>query len=1203
MKFSARLVLILVLIGATCDCGRLREFIDPAVGPDTAWGQIWPPPLPPLPTRDWSVDAPDLVMSHLFDDPASTPEEIADSRKALARTQSALLAELQNVPSDVKALYFQRFVERLFGRLKERIPEGLPSDPLIDLAEKALDNLVDRIIPERSRPSHQAQVEQLLQALKERHPEADIVIEVFAEALFDLTGPYLAVSTSLEDGVRTATATYAYGEALFISVDVARREGRPNPLTDRIPREEFEQVLQELQDYEQEEQEGARLIREQANDFRMSTIISRIIQKAVQEQARQQAEQYRYTTFTTGPSYSGSYSSGYYHGGSSGGGLPSGANITMGVTYDGIYLGAEESPAPAPWQPAPTFEQETLLAAVDETLLPDVAPILPAAPDRAVSRHDPEHWFLPDDLGPETSHTFVVPAIQQVKSQDQLGVFEYRNREHKPIAFVFVADTSATLQAYSGAVSTCTQTTFGCELLDIVSDQGLFYYVFQQPDPDSGRILFGAQWLAVISDKTATFSHPVIPQPRRFAPGTRLVTYQVLAHDRTLIRTIRAHVESTLAANRQVTHTPQELPETWIRDAQLFRDRVVVQVRHRGAPTTAKVLVKFWQRTYAAGDSAPLEFQIPLEKGDNALTARLPWFPGACSVEVDDGVSKSLAFLQREIVPLGDTQLEETAGSPRLREGLLPLLGFQRGVVASGTPAFVYLPFDSFKQRAIGLGDTTGLAFDVDVTTPTRLSVRLQTDLQEAPADSTAMHVELHPGRNAVELPWPDQTHPLGAAYGVILSLCDLDGTPVTTHATIRQVALITSRDFGRHLRVGNIGIDFGDAPEIAVVTGYLAPASPRRPLWLPPEPSQAPARSRIAGRVRIVTSDKTVLPRLLLPAEPFQNAEHRNKTEIRTMGFCPDDGWSVLPSSVHGDEIAVVLPQGVMGRTVAFEIGSDTKPWMTPGMAAGAVVVAVLVICLLLCRGKTRRWATLIGRHRAGVAAAVVGGVALWTMSDRSLDGAPAGVYWPFQDAPVTMRSERTTETVLPTIAPSIVDPIAPAPALKVSLPAEGAPRRGDTDTVFADFRQGCKTVFGAQVGGFADSGASCTAECVPVSGEAPAATALQILAHVPPGGYAGVWLPNRPAAGINLADFKRIRFEARSAEVQTVCVIEIKRHRAILGACRAVIPTGRWNRLEIPIDDLVPRDTKLHGFDEIVFKFTEPSTHLLIANLRFAR
>ena len=164
-------------------------------------------------------------------------------------------------------------------------------------------------------------------------------------------------------------------------------------------------------------------------------------------------------------------------------------------------------------------------------------------------------------------------------------------------------------------------------------------------------------------------------------------------------------------------------------------------------------------------------------------------------------------------------------------------------------------------------------------------------------------------------------------------------------------------------------------------------------------------------------------------------------------------------------------------------------------------------------------------------------------------------------------------------------------------------ATRGIDEETVFADFRLGRQTVFGTSVGGFAANGGTCTAECIPAADDGPTGTVLRAVANLPANAYAGVWFENPPQGRIDLGKYRKLRFDVRSMGGQASWILETKGQRQILAACRVVVPPAKWHRINIPLTDLLGPEMLTLGFDEIVFKFTEPANHLLIGNVRFVK
>ncbi len=480
------------------------------------------------------------------------------------------------------------------------------------------------------------------------------------------------------------------------------------------------------------------------------------------------------------------------------------------------------------------------------------------------------------------------------------------------------------------------------------------------------------------------------------------------------------------------------------------------------------------------------------------------------------------------------------------------------------------------------------------------LVARLRPRLIGAVTHGPVARVNLPAGRHAIEIPWSQFDVPAAVAYGLTLQFEPHAPSHKSAEVTVRQVALVTEEEFGRRWSSGGLEIDFGRPPEFAVVSGFVTAAG-GRPLWLPQDEPAQRAAPRVVGRLRILAPGHRDAVRLKVPTAVLGSALADQPAGLSASGFHPRSGWMNLTPAAANDGVSLVLPDGMVGRTVVFELRAAGRPpaWDTRFAAAAATALLAGVLALRFRR-------RLAANRKVGlmVVAALVTAAAgfLWMARPRPNAPPVSSVYWPFTDGEASVLGGDPDGTVLPTLSPALIDPISPSPDLKVS--SQQSPVGGDREEVpFADFQRGRKTVFGARVGGFSGPGASCTVDCIPAGGDGPARTVLRIVTAVPAGTYAGVWMENLLPGGIDLAQCRELRFDVRSVGVQATCVLELKRGHRILGASRVVVPGGRWFRIDVPLTDLIHPDAMSQGFDEIVWKFTEPSNHLLLGNVRFVK
>jgi hypothetical protein len=872
-------------------------------------------------------------------------------------------------------------------------------------------------------------------------------------------------------------------------------------------------------------------------------------------------------------------------------------------------MGSEESPLVARSECAQAFQRDHLLAMIRGKVARQDTEEESRQPPSARVKRDPicstVFWGLPKRLR-GTYPRYAAPVIQRIKPETLMAAFEYARGDSEPLALVFAADSSATLSAYRGAVSTCIQTTFGFVVENVYSQDGLLVYQFS-PREARGRVrYYGAQWLVAMKGKEATICSPVIPDSRHYPPGIRLISWQVLAKDRMAIREIYRYFRRALSARHETRLQWQKAPETWIQDATMNRDRLTASVFHRGLPSVAEVEVRMWPRTYDVAEGTRLVYHVSLERGVNFFSARLPWFPGAASVEVRDGASKSLSFLQREVVPLADTHVSETAGSTELREGLMPLLGYQRGIVATGKAPMIHLPFASFKQRPLDLRRTTGMAFDLDVDVATELTARVRTRLVGPLDQGPVAYMKLHAGRNTIELPWSSFDTVPASGFGVTVHLQACDKKSQMVEATIRQAAVVSDSQFGRYLGTGSVVIDFGAPPDLAVVHDHLVTYSSKPPAWLPPLTAEEEPAKRLAGQIRILAPGHEHPVRLMLSEKGVQDRLGVEATTIGACTFHPASGLIGGKPAISAGVIAFPLPERMLNRMAAFELGPPrsgrSQAWRTASLAAVCLggVMFVGVVYWAGRRGfRVSRRGALLAASLLGVSAITAG--FCYAFIPRS---APFNVSWPYEDGKLELVSqEEPNFAVMPTIGPAVVDPIGPSPDIKVrdssSLPRSATAAE---ETIFADFNRGRVTVFGGTVGGFTSPGAECTAECVDAVRDGNVGKVLQIKSVVPPSSFSGVWFTN-PPNGIDTSPYRIIRFDARSDGVGASWTLEFKRQKQIIGACRIVLPGGQWYPVDVPLADLARSQPGALAFDELVFKFTAPSSSVLLGNVRFVK
>jgi hypothetical protein len=1153
-----------------------------------------PPPFPPNTDREWEFDALDIVMSKLFDDPAATPEE-----------RAAALQAIIDSSKDLTNSAAQLYLGRLIDRMLEKVPEGIGRDALKDFLER----MVERVVPERSRPSLEDRLGAMFDVLEQRYPNRVYPIRILKDIVMEVVGPYLP-------DIQVRVDAFHVIGALVIYLDVSRRVGRENPLLDRIPAEQFNEAFAQITLDGRERLGEADRIRSAAQDRSYQLRYQRALARSLEEQRRQQELPRTGQTYHGGGGgYATSRPSPPPHPNRTFGSITFSKSGPDGVSYSysGNFGGSE--PGPIDFLPllAQAFQREHL---ANLMILSSRGAENELGSSRDTSRQSGESadgWYLPTSLSTGAKSRPVLPAIRHVKPLTEMISYEYSiEGDENPLGFAFAADTSATRTPYNGAISTCTQTTFGLIVDDIVSDNGLLIYEF-----GSGPVqMFGAQWFVIITDGTARIRNPVVAPHETFQPGTRLLTYQVLLPDRKSIQEIFHHVKDTLSRRFRIEFAGEAAPPNWIKDAELVHDRLIARIVHRGEDTSAELKIVMWPRTYLVAAGSARIFRVPLQPGENYFSAQLPWYPGACSVDLQHEGRQSLAFLQREIVPLGDTRIAESTGSRELRKGLIPLLGYQRGVRLKGKPAVAHFPFASFKQRWMDLENSSGLIVDVTAERSLELTVRLRTHLRGAIDQGPVAKVKLSPGRHSIEIPWARFSEIPAGAYGATMWLAESGPEVEEVDAIIHQVAIATTEQWGRYLNVGEWQVDFVQPIDHACVIADLLPATKEAPLWFPLSPSDLPqelceyARLRVrVGESKLTSVSKSKSQSLSQNSIGIRLARlsesHPRDDRQLASAFHPEFGCLQLKAPNSPQSEFTIIPEQLIGRSFGVQIGKGPVPAGHREWRTFAFLATGLILLVFTTRVLRRRHIVL----RGSFILACVGFALAPFLPNPSEVGsqnvARKGVYWPYKDDSLVLIKESGEQVkVLPSLGPTIVDPIGPSPDLMAQQATsteltESAERK----LPFADFSAGRVTVFGSEVGGFNSTGGYSRAEVIDARRDGQNEQVLSVTASTANDAHAGVYFKN-PSEGISLRDARSFRFDARSERGQADWVLEIKQGENVLAACQVVIPQGDWHVVDIPLDKLDELATKsVPTFDELVFKFTSPQTHLLLDNLRLIR
>ncbi len=433
-------------------------------------------------------------------------------------------------------------------------------------------------------------------------------------------------------------------------------------------------------------------------------------------------------------------------------------------TWDGG--GAELSPAVCTLLAAMAFQQACLFSSGDAPRQESAAtPVgMPSDPQKtAAPKPDagpvplpvpesldlPAHWYLPMDLAGATGEA-CVPAASVLHGDVPMRTFSYPTKGG-PATLVFAADATRTGKPYEGAIATCTMTTNGVRLKDIDSANGFLIYQFESPESGAAAgCYYGLQWTAEIGPERVLISNPPIPEAQSSPAGTRLITCQV--HGPTpaaCMAVLEAFIGNVAASGRKVLLHREELPACFLRDARMDGTRLEAEVFNRFVGMLpAEVTVRLWPKTYDPARPASLACILPLVGGVNRCVFRLPHVAGAASIEIKSGKSRSLAFLQREIVPLGErTQVAEIAGSEGLAAGTLPLLGNRRGFRLSGDSPAIFVPFASVKRRPCDVSGWETLGIEGVCATGFRCAVQFIEKPEDIVLAAQGTGKEVAPGK------------------------------------------------------------------------------------------------------------------------------------------------------------------------------------------------------------------------------------------------------------------------------------------------------------------------------------------------------------------------------------------------------------------------------------------------------------------------
>lgn len=1196
--------------------------------------------LLPVSNNSWDLRVNQIhrIVIPVFDDEASTPEDVAAA-------QDAFIQEMQNLPHDAKEL--------LLGKLVNFVVEGMPTELVADDLADLIGEIVDRSVPERTRPSHQDRLNALAKQLEGRLPGDTIPLALIGAVVTELISPALAQTTALENAVRSLVA---WGRVL----DANKRLNRepvisvPKLVRDAIAaREEVQAAsaedMQQVRDLLNEISNHV-----QAEAIRRAQAQSREQQRKREEEARKPQRETRHTTGPSAPAapvspsfggssgassssnqssggsssssssaanssgsfngnitignvgrdgvrYSTSPSPGYYTksaapkpsyqgGGYSGGGIGYGM---FGYYINGGFIASEGEPTDVPVEDAQQFQQAHVAVVGEGKPSPSNPGPLETDASQRPDRTAASYWKLPSEIAGCSAQP-VAPVVRKLYPGVPMQTFAYYAAgSSDPIAFTFAADTSANLTPFPSSIATCTHTTFGAEVVDVSEHHGLLLYEFRKIAPEGTLTFFGAQWLIVARDEQVTMTNPMLPVHQKYEVGSQLFTYQVLSPNLATVRDVFHQVVAEWDAEHLVKRPRATLPKTWIKDASVQRDRLNVKIHRRHSAGAVKLNVRMWPRTYSVNAGTGLDYQVPLMQGDNYLTLQLPWFPGACSVELSDGKSKSLAFLQREVVPLGTTHIADTIGAEHLRPKALPLLAKSRGVLLAGQKPQVYLPLASVKQRQVDLRQTTGLVVDVELATPATLQLTLQTDLLRNDRDGPQATVQLGAGHHTLELPWSKFDDRPTSGFGVFLSLQPRGAKSM--EARLRQLAVVHTHELGTQFQLGTFDLVLEQPPESAIFSVKQAINRPFRPAWLPTWRGKTSGNLTWGARLWLSEPSGTCRPavafrkRTDVTGRRQRSAEDSGLRLGQLSSHVFRGGWETLRLYSTKNQWRCALPEVRSASGVSVELHPLAPSRRSGSEGLGhALAVSLLVASGLLWWRGFARWKT----------ASFVIGALLAEMTTLYQPAAPtvAPLENPtcYAELPPLRLLKRTgQQRPFLTIGPTLIDPIAPAPNMTIG---GGVRPVADVErTVFADFAGGRTTAFGGSVGGFASPGAQCSAECIRTTRGGKSTSVLKVTGTAPPDGYLGVWFANRRPRGMSFRSYRTLQFSAQAQGRAAVWDLELKGNGAILGSCQIAAPPGEWHDFQVPLSELLSIESA-DLVDEIVFKFGEQTTSVLI-------